>query len=158
MKCRKAQKLIFCYAELGSSQKRRLDQHFKSCPYCSHEFSLNQRSIGFLKEVVSFEESQDFWKDYRVNLQVRVPSASLPSRVWARVEALTSLFRTPVLGPVPAYVFSFVLIALLTVGLYPDFLSSGNAKGFSNNLVAYEGELVSAMDDGVETIYTFASR
>ncbi len=159
MKCRKARKLILSYAELDSSQTKSLDQHLKSCPHCSLEFSLNQRSMNFVKEAVSFQESKDFWKDYRVNLERRIPSTSLLSRVWTKVEALTSIFGTPVLGPVPGYVFSFVLIALVTVSLYTEFLSAGNnAERFSNDLVPYEVELVSSADDGVKTIYMFANR
>jgi hypothetical protein len=159
MKCRKAQRLIFSYAELSSSQKKRLDEHVKSCRHCSHEFSLNQRSMSFVKEAVSFQESGDFWKDYRVNLERPIPSTSLLSRIWTKVEALTTIFGTPVLGPVPGYVFSFVLIALVTVSLYADFLSAkNNAQRFSNDLVPYGVELVSSADNGAETIYVFASR
>lgn len=158
MKCRKARKLILSYAELGSSYRNRLDEHLTSCPHCSGEFSLHQGSINAVKEAVSFQESRDFWKGYQVNVERRVPSASLLSKVRAEVEGLTSLFRTPILGPVPAYVFSLVLIAVLSVSLYPQFLSSRSTEAFANDLVAYEGELISAVDDGVETIYTVRGR
>jgi anti-sigma factor RsiW len=158
MKCRKAQKLILSYADLDASRKAKLSQHLKTCPHCSHEFSLHQNSFIALKEAVNFEESRDFWNDFRVNLERRIPSASLWRKVWTKVEGLTCLFRTPVLGPVPAYVFSFVLITLLTVSLYPEFLSSRNTQRFSNDLEPYGLELISAVDNGVETIYTFANR
>jgi hypothetical protein len=115
--------------------------------------------MSFVKEAVSFQESGDFWKDYRVNLERPIPSASLLSRIWTKVEALTTIFGTPLLGPVPGYVFSFVLIALVTVSLYADFLSAkNNAQRFSNDLVPYGVELVSSADNGAETIYVFASR
>ena len=158
MKCRKAKKLILSYAELNSPLKKRLDEHLLSCPHCSYEFSLHKKSINLLKDVISFEESKDFWEGYQVNLKRKIVSPPVWSRVWTKVERLTSLFRTPVLGPVPAYVFSFAVIALLTLSLYPGFFSSKNAQGFKNNLVAYEGELLSAVDDGGVTIYTLGSR
>jgi len=158
MKCRKAKKLILSYAELDSPLKKRLDEHLLSCPDCSYESTLHLKSIDFLKEVTHFEESKDLWEGYQVNLKRKVPPSPFWSRVWTEVEGLTSLFRTPVLGPVPAYVFSFAVIALLTISLYPDFFSSKNAQGFKNNLVVYEGELLSAFDDGGVTIYTLTGR
>jgi hypothetical protein len=158
MKCRKAKKLILSYAELDLPQKKRLDEHLVSCPDCSYELTLHLKSINFLKDVVHFEESAGLWEGYQVNLKRKIVSPPVWSRVWTKVERLTSLFRTPVLGPVPAYVFSFAVIALLTLSLYPGFFSSKNAEGFKNNLVVYEGELLSAVDDGGVTIYTLGGR
>ncbi len=158
MKCRKAKKLILSYAELDLPLKKRLDEHLVSCPHCSNEFSFHLKSINLLKEVISFEGSKDFWEGYQVNLKRKIPPAPFWSKVWTKVEGLTSLFRTPVLGPVPAYVFSFAVIALLTWSLYPGFFSSKNTEGFKNNLVVYEGELLSAVDDEGVTIYTLGGR
>jgi anti-sigma factor RsiW len=158
MKCRKALKLILSYSELDPSCKRRLDEHLKSCPHCSSEFSLHQESINFVKETVSFQGTKDFWEDYQVNVSRRIPSGSLWGKAWIKVEGLACLFRTPVLGPVPAYIFSLAVIALLTVSLYPGFFSSRETKGFRNDLVPYELEVISTVDNGVETIYTFASK
>ncbi len=158
MKCRKAKKLILSYAELDSPLKKRLDEHLLSCPQCSYEFSLHLKSINLLKDVISFEGSKDFWDGYQVNLKGKIPPSPFWSRAWTKMEGLTSLFRTPVLGPVPAYVFSFALIALLTLSFYPGFFSSKNVEGFKNNLVVYEGELLSVVDDGGVTIYTLEGR
>jgi len=158
MKCRKAKKLILSYAELDSPLKKRLDEHLVSCPQCSHEFSFHQKSINLLKDVINFQESKDFWEGYQVDLKRKIPPSPFWSRVWTKMEGLTSLFRTPVLGPVPAYVFSFTVLALLTLSLYPGFFSSKNVEGFKNNLVVYEGELLSAVDDDGVTIYTLEGR
>lgn len=158
MKCRKAKKLILSYAELDLPQKKRLDEHLLSCPHCSNEFSFHQKSINLLKKVISFEGSKDFWEDYQVNLKRKIPPAPFWSKVWTKVEGLTCLFRTPVLGPVPAYVFSFAAVVLLTLSFYPGFFSSQRAEGFKNNLVVYEGELLSTVDDGGVTIYTLEGR
>jgi anti-sigma factor RsiW len=158
MKCRKAKKLIFSYAELDPPLKEMLDDHAKSCPHCSHELALHLRSMNLVREGIHFEESADFWKDYRVDVKRRVLPPSLWNRVQAKVERLTGLFRTPILGPVPAYVFSFALIAVLTMSLFPGFLSSSSAKGFSNDLVVYEGGLLSAIDDDGVTVYTLEGR
>jgi hypothetical protein len=158
MKCRKARSLILCYAELDASQKKRLDEHLSSCPQCSSEFSTQIKSIDLLKKVVTFEGSESFWEGYRVNLQRSIPTLSFWSRVWTKVEGWTSLFKTPILGPVPIYAFSFALIVILTLGFYPGFLSSEKTTGFKNNLVVHEGELLSAVDDGGLTIYTWESK
>jgi hypothetical protein len=156
MKCRRARKLILSYAELDPSQKKRLDEHLLSCPHCSIEFSFCLKSIKLFKEAASFEESQGFWKGYRVNLQRRIEPSPFWSRIWTKVEGISSLFRTPLLGPVPAYVFSFALIAVLTLGLYRSLPASKSVGVFQNNLVANEGELRGAFDDGEHTIYVVA--
>lgn len=158
MKCRKAQKQVSCYPELSPPQKERLDEHLKVCPDCFHEFSLHQNSINLLKEMVHFEESEDFWKDYQVDLRRRLPALPLWRRAWAKVEDWTSLVMTPILGPIPAYAFSFAAIALLAFSLYSGHLSPKQAQAFSNNLVVFEGDLLSAVDDGGVTIYTLGGR
>lgn len=158
MKCRKAKKLIFSYAELDPHSKEMLDDHVESCPHCSHELALHLKSMNLLKEGIHFEESADFWKDYRVDVKRKILPSSLWNRVQTKVERLTGLFGTPILGPVPAYVFSFALIAVLTISLFPGFLSSSSAEGFSNNLVVYEGGLFSAIDDDGVTVYTLEGR
>jgi hypothetical protein len=158
MKCRKALRLICCYADLDLPQKKELDEHLQSCPDCFHEFSLLQNSMQVLKENLTFEESEDFWKDYRLDLKLRIPVMSLWKRLWAEVEQWTSLIRTPVLGPVPAYVFSFVLVVLIALSMLPGFLSPRRVEAFNNNLVIYEGGLLSAVDDGGVTIYTLKGK
>ena len=158
MKCRKAKKLIFSYAELNPPLKEMLDDHARSCPRCSYELALHLKSMSLLKEGSHFEESAEFWKDYRVDVKRRILPPPLWSRVRTKVERLTGLFRTPILGPVPAYVLSFALIAVLTLSLFPGFLSSSSAEGFRNNLVVYEGGLLSAIDDDGVTVYTLEGR
>ncbi len=158
MKCRKAKRLILSYAELDLPQKKRLDEHLARCPQCSYEFSFHQSSINLVKEIFRLEESEEFWEGYTINLKRKIPSPPLWTRAWKKVEGLTSLFRTPILGPVPAYVFSFAIILLLSLSLYPGFFSSSKMERFKNNLVVYEGELLSAVDDGGVTIYTIGGR
>jgi hypothetical protein len=158
MKCRKAKKLILSYAELSPPRKEMLDEHVNSCPDCSHDLTLYLKSMSLLKDGIHFEESEGFWKDYRVDLRRRILPPPLWSRVGTKVERLTGLFRTPILGPVPAYALSFALIVVLTLSLYPGFLSSSKAQGFRNNLVVYEGGLLSAIDDDGVTVYTLEGR
>ncbi len=158
MKCRKAQKLILSYAELNPPQKEMLDEHVGGCPHCSYELTLYLKSMDLLKEGVYFEESKDFWKGYQVDVKRRISPPPFWNRVWTEMERLAGLIRTPVLGPVPAYVLSFALIAFVTLSLYPGFLSSRDTEGFRNNLVVYEGGLLSAIDDEGVTIYTLESR
>lgn len=154
MKCKKVLKLVCCYADLDLPQKERLDEHLQSCPDCSREFSLQQNSLQWLKESTSFEESEDFWKDYQVDVKTRIPPTPWWKKLRTDVEQWVSLISTPILGPIPAYVISFVVVILLALSLLPGFLSPQRAEAFTNSLVIYEGGLLSAMDDGGVTIYT----
>lgn len=158
MKCRKAQKLISSYSELDPFQQERLNEHLQVCPGCSHEFILYQNSINLAKEATHFEESENFWQDYQVDLGRKIPPTSLWRRAWTQVEELTSLIWAPVLGPVPAYVLPIAIGLLLTLSLYTGLLSPKKAEAFNNNLVAYEGELLSAVDDGGVTVYTLKGK
>ena len=158
MKCRKAQKQVCCYAELDSPRKERLDEHLKSCPDCFREFTLHQSSLDLLKEVIHFEESEDFWDGYQVDVKRKIPAPPLWRRTWAKVEDWTSLVKTPILGPIPAYVFSFAFMVLLALSFYSGFLSPKSAQAFSNKLVVYEGDLLSSVDDGSVTIYTLGGK
>jgi hypothetical protein len=155
MKCRKACKLIPSYAELPSHQKKSLDEHLSSCPRCSLVFSSYLKSINLCKETVCFEESKEFWSDYQVNLNLPVFAAPLWSRIWTMVEGVAGLVRTPILGPVPAYVFSVFLIVLLTFGLYPRLFSQP-VGSFKNDMVAQELEVRGAPDDGQYSRYIVA--
>jgi hypothetical protein len=154
MKCKKVLKLVCCYADLDLPQKKRLDEHLQSCPDCSREFSLQQNSMQFLKEIIHFEESEDFWKDYQVDLKTRIPPTPWWGRLRTEVEQWASLIRTPILGQVPAYVLSFVVVILLALSLLPGLLSPQRAEAFTNCLVVYEGGLLSTVDDGGVTIYS----
>lgn len=146
------------YADLDQPQRKRLDEHLKSCPECLSEFHLHQGSLNLVKEVINFDEPEDFWQDYQVDVRRRIPSPPLWEKLSGKMESLTSLIKTPLFGSIPAYVFSAVLLLFLAVGLYPALSPLKHSEGFENNLVVYEGELLSAIDDGGVTIYTFGSR
>jgi hypothetical protein len=154
MRCRKAKKTIVNYADLDQTQKKRLDEHLNSCPECLSEFHLHQSSLNLVKEVIDFEEPEGFWQDYQVDVQRKIPSSPLWQKLLGEMENLASLIKTPLLGPIPAYVFSFIILLFLAMGLYPTLSTFKRSEGFDNNLVVYEGELLSAVDEGGVTIYT----
>lgn len=158
MRCRKAKKTIVNYVDLDQSQKKRLDEHLNSCPECLSEFHLHQNSLNLVKEVINFEEPEDFWQDYQVDVGRKIPSPSLWQKLWGEMENLASLIKTPLFGPIPAYVFSALLLLFLAVGLYPALSTSNHSQSFNNNLVVYEGELLSVVDEGGVTIYTVGNR
>lgn len=158
MKCRKVKKGIVNYADLDEFQKKRLDEHLKSCSDCLSEFQLHQSSLNLVKENISFKEPEDFWQDYQVDVRRRIPSPPLWQWLLGKMENLASLIKTPLFGPIPAYVFSFVVLLFLAIGLYPTLSSSKHSEGLDTNLVVYEGELLSVVDDGGVTIYTVGSR
>ena len=146
------------YADLDEPQRKRLEEHFKACPECLSEFHLHQSSLNLVKEVINFEETEDFWQDYQVDVRRKIPSPPLWQKLSGKMESLAGLIKTPLFGPIPAYIFSVLLLLFLAVGLYPTLFLSEHPEGFDNNLVVYEGELLSAIDDGGVTIYTVGSR
>jgi hypothetical protein len=158
MKCRKVRKAIVNYADLDEPQRKRLDEHLKSCPECFSEFHLHQSSLNLVKQVINFEESEDFWQDYQVDVRRKIPPPPLWEKILGKLESVVSFIKTPLFGPLPAYVFSFVLLLFLAVGLYPRLSPSKHSEGFDSNLVVYEGELLSAVDDGEVTIYAVGNR
>jgi hypothetical protein len=158
MNCRKVKKAIVNYADLDESQRKRLDEHFKLCPDCLSEFNLQQKSLNLVKEIINFDQPEDFWQDYQVDVRRKIPSSPLWQRFFVKTKDLAGLIETPLFGPIPAYVFSAVFLLFLAVGLYPALSSSKHSEGFDNNLVVYEGELLSAIDDGGVTIYTVGNR
>ena len=158
MKCRKAKNAIVNYADLDEPQRERVEEHLKSCPDCLSEFHLHQKSLNLVKEIISFNRPEDYWQDYQVDVRRKIPPLSLRQKFLGKMENFSSIIKTPLLGSVPAYAFSAVLLLFLAVGLYPALSSSKRAEGFDNNLVVYEGELLSAIDDGGVTIYTVGTR
>jgi hypothetical protein len=154
MKCRKVKKAIVNYADLDFSQKKRLDEHLNSCPECFSEFQLHKSSLNLVKEAINFETPEGFWQDYQVDVKRKIPTPPLWRTLLEKMENLTSLIQTPLFGPIPAYVFSVILLLFLALGLYPALSPSKGSPGFDNNLVVYEGELLSAVDEGGVTIYT----
>jgi len=153
MKCRKARRLIPSYAELVSRHRKSLDEHLLSCPHCSREFSSYLKSIDLCKEAVCFEESKDFWGDFWVNLNLRIDPSPLWSRIWTKVESSAGLFRTPIWGPVPAYIFSVFLIVLLSLGLYSSLIATQRMVTFKNDMVNHELEVRGTFDDGEYSHY-----
>lgn len=158
MKCRKVKKAIVNYVDLDFSQKKRLDEHLNSCPECFSESQLHQSSLNLVKEVINFEAPEGFWQDYQVDVKRKISSPPLWRTLLGKMENLTSLIKTPLFGPIPAYVFSAILLLFLALGLYPTLSSSKGSPGFDSNLVVYEGELLSAVDEGGVTIYTVGNR
>jgi hypothetical protein len=158
MKCRKVKKAIVNYADLNEPQRERVDGHLKSCPDCLSEFQLHQKSLNLVKEIISFDRPEDFWQDYQVDLRRKIPSLSLWRKFLGKTEDFASLIKTPLFGSIPTYAFSALLLLFLAAGLYPTLSSSKRAEGFDGNLVIYEGELLSAIDDGGVTIYRVGTR
>ncbi len=158
MKCRKVRKAIVNYADLDEPQRNRLDEHLKSCPDCLSEFHLHQKSLSLVKEIINFERPEDFWQDYEVDVRRKISPPPLWQKLLGRMENVASLIKTPLFGPIPAYVLSAVFLLFLAAGLYPALSSSEGAKDLDSNLVVYEGELLSAIDDGGVTIYTVGTR
>jgi len=159
MDCKKAEKLILSFTDLTPSERADLEGHVKSCPFCAKEFDFYQNSLKLMKKVLSFDVPQDYWREYEMSLTPRLSPAS-PRRAWwkDRLESLVQFLRVPLLGPVPTFVFSLIILVFLFIGLYPSFVQDKSAHSFKNNLVIFDGQLLSSNDDGRMTTYSMGKR
>ena len=159
MDCKKAEKLLISFTDLTSSQRAELERHLKVCPFCAKEFDFCQNSIKMMKKVLAFDVPQNYWEELKKSLSPRLSAAEPQKESWKdKLEPLVEFLRAPLLGPVPTFVFSIIVLSFLLFGLYPTFTQSKTAKGFKNNLVINEGELLSSMDNGKLTIYSMGKR
>lgn len=159
MDCRKAEKLILSFADLTPAERATLEEHLKVCPFCAKEFDFYRNSLTLMKKVLSFDVPEDYWSEYEKSLTPRLSSVS-PHRKWLkdRLESVVQFLRVPLLGPVPAFVFSLIILAFLFIGLYPSFVQHKSSQTFKNNLIIFEGQLLSSNDDGRMTIYSMGKR
>lgn len=159
MDCKKAENLIVSFTDLTPSQRAELEKHLKICPYCAKEFDFCQNSIKMMKKVLAFDVPQNYWDELKKSLSPRLSVAEPQKKSWKdKFEPLIEFLMTPLLGPVPTFVFSIVVLGFLLIGLYPTFTQSKASQGFKNNLIIYEGELLSSMDNGKLTIYSMGKR
>ncbi len=159
MDCKKAEKLIVSFTDLTPSQKAELEKHLKICPFCAKEFDFCQNSIKMMKKVLTFDVPQNYWEELKKSLSPRLSAAEPQRESWKdKFEPLLVFLKTPLLGPVPTFVFSIIVLGFLLFGLYPTFTQNKTAKGFKNNLIIYEGELLSSVDNGKLTIYSMGKR
>jgi hypothetical protein len=159
MDCKKAEKLILSFTDLLPSQKADLQKHLKICPLCAKEFDFYQNSLKLMKKVLSFDVPEDYWEKYQKSLYPRLSRVSPQKGSWqSRFESLVHFLKIPLLGPVPTFVFSLIILFFLFMGLYPSFTQDKSSKAFKNNLVIYEDESLSSKDDGQLTIYSMGKR
>lgn len=159
MDCKKAEKLILSFTDLTPSQKAALEEHVKICNFCAKEFDFYQNSLKLMKKVLSFDVPEDYWAEYQKSLSPRISRVSPQKKFWKnRFESVIHFLKIPLLGPVPTFVFSFVILVFLFIGLYPTFTHDKSSKSFENNLVIYEDEFLSSKDDGKLTIYSMGKR
>ena len=159
MDCKKAEKLIISFTDLTASQKAVLKEHLEVCPLCAKEFDFCQNSLKLMKKVFSFDVPQDYWQEYQKSLLPRISRVSRQKKFLKdKLESLIQFLTTPLLGPVPTFVFSIIILGFLFLGLYPAFTQNKSSGNFENNLIIYEGELLSSMDNGKLTIYSMGKR
>jgi hypothetical protein len=158
MDCKNVRKYICDYMDLNPERKSTLEKHFELCPHCKEQLTSYQKSCESIKKALEFEAPLNYWNDFALNLSAEKPH-SLLSRLWAnQVSEVIGFLRTPLLGPVPAYLFSVLLLVFLALGLFPTLFSEKKMERWPNNLVIAENQLISAVDDGRVTIYTVATK
>jgi len=153
MDCKNVRKFICDYMDLNPERKSTLEKHFELCPHCKKQLISHQKSCESIKKALEFEVPQNYWNDFSLNLASQKPYSFL-SRLWAnQISETIGFLKIPLLGPVPAYVFSVLLLVFLALGLFPTLFSEKKMERWPNNLVIAENQLISAVDDGRVTIY-----
>lgn len=159
MRCKKAKVFFLDYKELSEEKKKLLEEHFKICPDCLKEFEEYNAALGLLKKTLHFEPPKDYWKDFIPRKKSTWQRFNFIDYLGEKLDLFSGLLRTPVLGPVPAYVFSVLLLLVAAVGVSSAFRTGSYSSGsLVNNLIIYEGQLLSAKDDGLLTIYTVSQK
>jgi len=159
MDCKKAEKLIISFTDLTTAQKAALEQHLEVCPFCAKEFDFCQNSLKLMRKILSFDVPEHYWEEYQKSLSPRLSRVSRQKKLLkSKLESLLQFLKTPVLGPVPTFVFSLIILVFLFAGLYPAFVQDKSSRSFKNNLVIYEGESLNSMDNGQLTIYSMGKR
>ncbi len=159
MRCKKAKDFILDYQDLSDTDKRFLQEHLDSCPECSREFEDYKAALLLLLNSVSFKPPENYWQKFGLKLRSSSFFSDLKIGLQERLDYLLSLLRAPLLGPIPGYVFSLIVLAVAAVG-FSSLFGSGRYPSHSlvNNLIISEGQLLSAKDDGLLTIYTVSQK
>ncbi|HEX9916884.1 MAG TPA: hypothetical protein VGB16_04025 [candidate division Zixibacteria bacterium] len=151
MKCGKAKKLINGYAELKETNKNSLDSHVAGCPSCQRGLELHKASINMFKQALSFEDKGMSWEGFVEQAPLEAQHLSWLSSIREKMKELLRLIATPVLGPVPAYVFSLFLILVAGLGAYSSL--SREKILVLENVIVLDREYLSSVDDGEKTVY-----
>ena len=159
MRCKKAKDFFLDYKDLGEEKKRFLKEHFKICPECLREFEEYNTALNLLQKALDFKPPDNYWEGFNLKKSVAYPLFDFRSYLREKLDKLLALLRTPLLGPVPAYVFSVLLLIGAAIGFSSVFRSGTyTSSSLVNNLIIYEGQLLSAKDDGLLTIYTVSQK
>jgi hypothetical protein len=156
MKCGKAKKLMNGYSELKETDKNSLDSHTRSCLSCQRGMELHKASIDMFKQALSFEDKEMSWEGFVEQVPLEAQRLSWFSSIREKMNELVRLIVTPVLGPVPAYVFSLFIILVAGLGVYSS-LPRGRALGLEN-VIVQDKEYLSSVDDGEKTVYLVSQR
>jgi len=159
MRCKKAKIFFLDYKDLSEEKKRLLKEHFKICSECFKEFEEYNATLNLLQKTLDFKPPKNYWEGFSPRRNSVFPLFDLKSYLHEKTDKLLALLRTPLLGPIPAYVFSVLLLICAAIGLSSVFRAGTYSSGsLVNNLIIYEGQLLSAKDDGLLTIYTVSQK
>jgi hypothetical protein len=159
MRCKKGKDFFIDYKDLSEGKKGFLKEHFKICPECFKEFEEYNAALGLLQKALDFKPPANYWEGFSPKKNSTFPLFDFKSYLREKLDKFLALLRTPLLGKIPAYVFSVLLLIGAAIGLSSVFRSGGYSSGsLVNNLIIYEGQLLSAKDDGLLTIYTVSQK
>jgi hypothetical protein len=159
MRCKKVKDLLLDYADLHEGQKKSVDEHLRGCPECLNEFESYRTALGLLQNNLDFNPSENYWGKFGLERKSYPSFFDLKSYFLDKMEYLLSLLRTPLLGPIPAYVFSFLILIFVSFSFSSVLRTTGyKPSKLVSNLIINEAQLLSAKDDGLLTIYTISQK
>lgn len=159
MRCKKIKELFLDYADLQKDQKKSVDEHLRNCPECLNEFESYRTALGLLQNNLSFKPPESYWEKFSLEPKSYPSFFDLKSYFQDKLEYLLSLLRTPLLGPIPAYVFSLLILIFVSFSFSSVIRTKGYKPGkLVSNLIINETQFLTAKDDGLLTIYTISQR
>lgn len=159
MKCKKVKELFLDYTDLREDQRKSVDEHLRDCPECLNEFESYRTALGLLQNNLDFKPPQNYWEKFSLDQKTYFPLFDLKNYFQDKLEYLISLLRTPLLGPIPAYVLSFLILIFVSFSFSSVLRTAGyKPSKLVSNLIINEAQFLSAHDDGLLTIYTVSQK
>lgn len=123
------------------------------------EFEDYKSALLLLLNNVAFKPPENYWQKFSLKLRSGTSLSDFKNYLQDKLDYLLSLLQAPLLGPIPGFVFSILLLIVAAVGFSSLFRSGGYpSNSLVNNLIISEGQLLSARDDGLLTIYTVSQK
>jgi hypothetical protein len=107
--------------------------------------------MQIFRQTLAFKDEDMSWENFVDQIPLMARPKSRINWLKEKLSNVIDLIATPIWGPVPIYAFSIFLFFGIGLGLYSSFAKQNNHS--INNIVVYDREYLSSMDNGENTIY-----